>query len=81
MGHLILSRRPGQKVLIGDNVTIEVVEVRGDKVRLSFQAPGDVPIHREELRRNPHLDAAVKQADADAEDIAAAREWMGERGN
>lgn len=48
---LVLSRRVGEQVLIGDNVRVTVVSVRGEKVRLGFTAPDDVAIHREEVYR------------------------------
>lgn len=48
---LVLSRRVGEQVLIGENISVTVVSVRGDKIRLGFTAPGDVPIHREEVYR------------------------------
>lgn len=47
---LVLSRKAGQKIVIGDNVVLTVVEIRGDKARLAFDAPDDVIILREELR-------------------------------
>lgn len=46
---LVLSRRKDERIMIGDNIVIEVVEIRGDKVRLSFIAPPEVTIHREEI--------------------------------
>ncbi len=46
---LILSRKVGERIVIGDNVTIVVVEVRGDKVRLGIEAPKEVPVHRKEV--------------------------------
>lgn len=46
---LILVRKPGERVVIDDKVLVEVVEVRGDKVRLGFTAPRGIPIRREEL--------------------------------
>jgi carbon storage regulator CsrA len=46
---LILSRKPGEKVVIGDNITVTVVEVNGNWVRLAFNAPDDVRILRGEL--------------------------------
>ncbi len=46
---LVLSRQKDEAVLIGDNVTVRVVDIRGDKVRLGFDAPKDVKIHREEV--------------------------------
>ena len=46
---LVLSRKPGQRLVIGRDIVITVVEVRGDKVRLGFEAPRGTPIHREEV--------------------------------
>jgi len=46
---LVLSRKKSEVVCIGDDVRVTVVEIRGDKVRLGFQAPGDTKIHREEI--------------------------------
>ncbi len=46
---LVLSRREGQGIVIGDNVVIRVVEIRGDHVRLGIDAPRSVVIHREEI--------------------------------
>lgn len=46
---LVLSRKKDEAVRIGDDVIVTVVEIRGDKVRLGFTAPGDIPIHREEM--------------------------------
>ncbi len=46
---LILSRLPGQKVMIGDDIVVTLVDVRGDKVRLGFTAPREIPVHREEV--------------------------------
>ncbi len=46
---LILSRRIGEKIVIGDNVTITVLGVKGNQVRVGIEAPRDVPVHREEI--------------------------------
>lgn len=46
---LVLSRKVGESVVVGGNVTVEVVEIRGDKIRLGFTAPREVPIHRQEV--------------------------------
>ena len=48
---LALSRKPGEKVVIGNGITLTVVEVRGDRVRLAFDAPDQVRILRAELAR------------------------------
>lgn len=47
---LILSRQHGQKIYIGDDVVITVVDIRGDKTRIGIEAPADVPVHRAEVR-------------------------------
>lgn len=46
---LILSRRPGESVMIGDDVTVTVLAIKGNQVRLGFAAPQDVAVHREEV--------------------------------
>lgn len=46
---LVLSRRPGEKVVIGNGITVTVVEVTGNRVRLAFKAPDQVRILRGEL--------------------------------
>ena len=50
---LVLSRKPGEQVVLGDGITLTVVEVRGDRVRLAFDAPQQVPIRRAELAGRP----------------------------
>jgi carbon storage regulator CsrA len=46
---LVLSRKPGEKVVIGNGITLTVVEVKGNRVRLAFDAPDQVRILRAEL--------------------------------
>lgn len=46
---LVLSRKKNESIMIGDNVVITVIEIRGDKVRLGIDAPGTVPVHRKEV--------------------------------
>jgi carbon storage regulator len=48
---LVLTRRPGESVMIGDDVVITVLDVRGDVVRLGIKAPRRVQVHREEVYR------------------------------
>lgn len=49
---LVLSRKKDEKVVIGDSITIMVVEIRGDKVRLGIEAPRDITVHREEVHED-----------------------------
>lgn len=46
---LVLSRTAGEVIMIGEGISVTVVEVRGDKVRLGISAPKDVPVHRLEI--------------------------------
>lgn len=46
---LILTRRPGEAIRIGDDVEIYVVAVNGNQIRLGIKAPKSVPVHREEI--------------------------------
>ncbi len=53
---LVLSRKKNESIVIDNDITIVVVEIRGDKVRLGVEAPKEVPVHRREvfdaIRRN-----------------------------
>ena len=63
---LVLTRRSGESVMIGDDVIITVLEARGDVIRLGIQAPRDVQVHREEVYRE--LQAANREAASPSED-------------
>jgi len=57
---LVLSRRGGESVMIGDDVVITVLDIRGDVIRLGIQAPRNIQVHREEIYRE--LQAANRAA-------------------
>ena len=46
---LVLTRKRGEVIVINDNIKVTVVEIRGDKVRLAFDAPREVVVHRQEV--------------------------------
>lgn len=46
---LVLSRHKDQTIMIGDNIEITVVDIRGDKVRVGITAPSNIPVHRKEV--------------------------------
>jgi len=48
---LVLARKKGEKIVVDGGITVCVVEIRGDTVRLGVEAPADVPVHREEVQR------------------------------
>ncbi len=58
---LVLSRKKNESIVINNDITIVVVEIRGDKVRLGVEAPKEVPVHRREvydaIKRNEQLAA------------------------
>ena len=66
---LVLSRKKNESIVINDDITIVVVEIRGDKVRLGVEAPKEIPVHRREvfdaIRRNEAAgNKGASQADA-----------------
>ncbi len=51
---LVLSRKKNESIIINDNITITVIEIRGDKIRLGIDAPKDVSVHRREVYEAIH---------------------------
>jgi carbon storage regulator len=47
---LVLSRKKNERIVIGENIVITIVEIRGDKIRIGIDAPKDIPVDREEVR-------------------------------
>ena len=67
---LVLSRQRDETIIIGDNIEITVVDIRGDKVRLGVSAPKEISVHRKEvydaIRRENREAAQVKPEDVPA---------------
>lgn len=65
---LVLSRKKNESIVINDDITIVVVEIRGDKVRLGVEAPKEVPVHRREvfdaIHRNETADRSAEKIDS-----------------
>jgi carbon storage regulator len=72
---LVLTRRPGESVVIGNNIVVTVLEVRGEQIRLGIDAPRSVTVHREEIYRQVMSEnvAAVASAGAAAQDLLRRR--------
>ncbi|MFA6297787.1 MAG: carbon storage regulator CsrA [Nocardioides sp.] len=66
---LVLSRRAGESVVVGDDVTITILEVRGDVVRVGIDAPRSVAVHRAELLRE--LESSNRDAASPSEQAVA----------
>ena len=60
---LVLSRKKKESIIIGDGIVLTVIEIRGDKVRLGFEAPKEVPIHRQEVYDAIHRKGTAKKTD------------------
>ncbi len=61
---LVLSRKKNESIVINNDITIVVIEIRGDKVRLGVDAPKEVPVHRQEVYE------AIQRKQAEADDKA-----------
>jgi len=59
---VVISRRRDESIVIGDNIKITVVEIRGDKVRLAVECPSDMPLHRKEVYDAIQRNAASQPA-------------------
>lgn len=51
---LVLSRQPGERIMIGENIVLTVLEIRGDKCRLGIEAAKEIPVYREEVWKVIH---------------------------
>lgn len=59
---LVLSRKKNESIIINDTISIVVVEIRGDKVRLGIEAPKEVSVHRQEIYEAIRAEAKQKAA-------------------
>jgi carbon storage regulator len=77
---LVLSRKKNESIVINNDITIVVVEIRGDKVRLGIEAPKEVPVHRREvydaIKRNEEL---AREGDSASEAEAAGDKSGGDK--
>jgi carbon storage regulator len=65
---LVLSRQKDESIMIGDEVEITIVDVRGDKVRLGITAPKSIPVHRREIYDAIQREKAQKEGELHAGD-------------
>jgi len=75
---LVLTRRSGESVTIGDDVIVKVIEIQGGQVRLGIDAPPTTPVHREEVLAR--IREEMRQASQPGADIATAAESLKRRG-
>jgi carbon storage regulator len=63
---LVLSRKKNESIIINDNITVTVIEIRGDKVRLGIEAPKDVTVHRREVYEAIQSQAKLRDSEPTA---------------
>lgn len=63
---LVLSRKKDESIMVGDDVEITIVDVRGDKVRLGITAPREIPVHRKEIFEAIKREEAEKNSGKDS---------------
>jgi carbon storage regulator len=70
---LILTRRPGESVRIGDDITVTVLGIKGGQLRLGFTAPKHVSVHREEVFKRIRDEKSTTVAQAEIAQSSSAR--------
>ncbi len=74
---LVLTRRPGESIRIGDEISVLVLEIQRGQVKVAIDAPREIPVHRQEvyeLVQRENVKAAQQGSDDDPADL-----WRGER--
>lgn len=73
---LVLTRKSGEAIKVGDDVTVTIVEIRGNQVRLGIQAPHHVVVHRSELYDRIRIEN-IRAASVSIEDFKSIKETLG----
>ena len=63
---LVLTRRPGESIVVGDNIVVTVIEIKGGQVRIGIDAPREVDVYREEIYEQVRQENLSAIANADA---------------
>lgn len=70
---LVLCRRVGEEIIIGSDIVLTIVDIRGDKVRLGITAPIEIPVHRREVAEAIALEQLLRvESNQEDDDLPAA---------
>lgn len=75
---LILTRRPGESIHLGDNIKITVLSAKGKQIKLGLEVPGDMPVYREELYRKVKEQNRMAMPKSDKDLLAVTNLWRKE---
>jgi len=71
---LVLCRRVGEEIIIGSDIVLTIVDIRGDKVRLGITAPIEIPVHRREVAEAIALEQLLRvESNQEDDDLPAAQ--------
>lgn len=76
---LILTRRPGESIHVGDTMKITVLSVKGKQIKIGLEVPGDVPVYREELYVKVKDQNRLALESLENDLMAAAELWPGKK--
>ncbi len=63
---LVLSRMIGEEIIIGDNIRIIIVDIKGDRVKVGIEAPKEISVHRKEVRDRIRDENILREIEEDA---------------
>ena len=75
---LVLTRKKGEKIVIGDNIFVTVLEVKGDQIQLGIDAPRKISVHREEVFREIQ-EENIKAHQARTAELQQVQKLLGEK--
>ncbi len=76
---LILTRRPGESIHLGDNIKITILSIQGKQIKIGLEVPGDMPVYREEVYRRVQEQNRLAMAAREADLLAAAALWQNKK--
>ncbi len=76
---LVLTRKAGESIVIGNQVRVTILEIQGRQIRLGIEAPGDIPVHRGEVYERIKQENQVAAQGGEGEFKALRQAWGGKK--